>query len=232
MERQEERSLPEQISEALIDYILKQKLQKGDKLPNEFSLAQMLCVGRGTIREAIKILESRNIVTVKHGAGTFVSEKYGISDDPLGLCLMENKEKTVKDMVDMCVIIEPEIAAMAAQYAEEEDVKELERRCQEAEQCIRCSQSHVECDISFHTQIAVCSKNRIAASLIPIITSSARIFSELTNYSYPEDTVRWKLGGGGDKEITEAIKRHDCREGRETMQLALMTKRRRLAQFL
>ena len=106
----------------------------------------------------------------------------------------------------MCVIIEPEIAAMAAQYAEEEDVKELERRCQEAEQCIRCSQSHVECDISFHTQIAVCSKNRIAASLIPIITSSARIFSELTNYSYPEDTVRWKLGGGCIKRSLRLLK--------------------------
>ena len=91
MEKQDERSLPEKASERLIEYILEKKLQKGDKLPNEHTLAQMLCVGRGTIREAVKILESRNIVTVKQGAGTFVCEKYGVADDPLGLCLMENK---------------------------------------------------------------------------------------------------------------------------------------------
>ena len=88
----------------------------------------MLCVGRGTIREAVKILESRNIVTVKQGAGTFVCEKYGVADDPLGLCLMENKEKAVKDLVDMRIIIEPEIAALAAQYAKEDDIRELETR--------------------------------------------------------------------------------------------------------
>ena len=65
MEKQDERSLPEKVSERLIEYILEKKLQKGDKLPNEHSLAQMLYVGRGTIREAVRILESRNIVTVK-----------------------------------------------------------------------------------------------------------------------------------------------------------------------
>lgn len=93
MEKQDERSLPEKASERLIEYILEKKLQKGDKLPNEHTLAQMLCVGRGTIREAVKILESRNIVTVKQGAGTFVCEKYGVADDPLGLCLMEIKRR-------------------------------------------------------------------------------------------------------------------------------------------
>lgn len=226
MEKQEERTLAEQMSEALINYILEQKLQKGDKLPNEYSLARMLCVGRGTIREAVRILESRNIVTVKHGAGTFVCEKYGVSDDPLGLRLMENKEKTVKDLVDMRIIIEPEIAAMAAQYAEEEDVKELERCCLEVEQCIKTGKSHVKSDISFHTQIAVCSKNSIAASIIPIIASSVRIFSELTNYSLLEETVV------GHREITEAIKRRDCRDSRESMMLHVMANKRRLTQFL
>ena len=41
MEKQDERSLPEKVSERLIEYILEKKLQKGDKLPNEHSLAQM-----------------------------------------------------------------------------------------------------------------------------------------------------------------------------------------------
>lgn len=224
MDKQEDRPLSEQVSESLIDYILEQKLQKGDRLPNEHSLAQMLCVGRGTIREAVKILVSRNIVTVKHGAGTFVCEKYGVSDDPLGLRLMDNKEKMVKDLVDMRIIIEPEIASMAAQYAGEEDVKELERCCQEVERCILEGRSHVKSDISFHTQIAVCSKNGIAANIIPIIASSVRIFSELTNYTLLEETVV------GHREITDAIRHHNCRDAREAMILHVMANKRRLTQ--
>lgn len=226
MEKQEERSLTEQVSETLINYILEQKLEKGDKLPNEYSLAQMLQVGRGTIREAVKILESRNIVTVRRGAGTFVCEKYGVSDDPLGLCLMDNSEKTVKDLVDMRIIMEPEIAAMAAQYGEESDMKELERCCLEVESCIRSGKSHVKSDISFHTQIAVCSKNRIAVNIIPIIASSVRVFCELTNYSLLEETIV------GHREITDAIKRHDCRSAREFMMLHVMANKRRLTKFM
>lgn len=225
-EGQEERSLPEQISEALIDYILEQKLQKGDKLPNEYNLAQMLFVGRGTIREAIKILESRNIVTVKHGAGTFVCEKYGVSDDPLGLRFMDNKEKAVKDLVEMRIIIEPEIAAMAAQFAEEEDLKELERCCLEVERSMGEGRAHVKSDIFFHTQIAVCSKNSIATSIVPIIASSVRVFSELTDYSLMEETL------SGHREITEAIKRHDYREARQFMMHHVMANKRSLAQLL
>ena len=223
MEKQDERSLPEKASERLIEYILEKKLQKGDKLPNEHTLAQMLCVGRGTIREAVKILESRNIVTVKQGAGTFVCEKYGVADDPLGLCLMENKEKAVKDLVAMRIIIEPEIAALAAQYAKEDDIRELEQRCLEVEYYIRSGKSHVKSDVAFHSQIAVCSQNYIAANLIPIIASSVRVFSELTNYTLLEETVV------GHREITEAIKRHDCRDARESMMLHVMANKRRLS---
>lgn len=225
MGRQEEQPLSEQVSETLIRYILEQKLQKGSKLPNEYSLAQMLHVGRGTIREAIKILESRNIVTVKHGAGTFVCDKYGVADDPLGLSLIDNKEKMVKDLVDMRIILEPEIAAMAAQYAEEADIKELEHCCQEVERCITNGKTHVKSDISFHSQIAVCSRNSIAANIIPIITSSVRIFSELTNFTLLEETVV------GHREITQAIKMHDCRGAREAMMFHVMANKRRLAQF-
>ena len=44
-----------------------------------------LNVGRSTVREAVKSLETRNILTIKRGAGTFISQNEGVAVDPLGI---------------------------------------------------------------------------------------------------------------------------------------------------
>lgn len=60
----------EKIKELLID----QKLSPGDMIPNEISLAESLKVGRGTVREALKILSAYGVIEIKQGHGTFVKE--------------------------------------------------------------------------------------------------------------------------------------------------------------
>lgn len=49
----EEKSLPQKISEDIISFILEEKLQPGDKLPNETVLSERLNAGRSSIREAM-----------------------------------------------------------------------------------------------------------------------------------------------------------------------------------
>ena len=63
----------EQVAQRIKDYILEEKLKSGDKLPTETALAREMGVARSTVREAIKRLESQNILTVRHGAGSFVT---------------------------------------------------------------------------------------------------------------------------------------------------------------
>ncbi len=46
-----------------------------EKLPSEFQLSKLLGVSRATLREALRILEEENIVTRRHGVGTFVNAK-------------------------------------------------------------------------------------------------------------------------------------------------------------
>ena len=58
----EEKSLPQKISEDIIALILEENLQPGDKLPNETILSERLNAGRSSVREAMKLLASRNIV--------------------------------------------------------------------------------------------------------------------------------------------------------------------------
>ena len=62
----EEKSLPQKLSEDIIAFILKENLQPGDKLPNETGLSERLNAGRSSVREAMKLLASRNIVTIRH----------------------------------------------------------------------------------------------------------------------------------------------------------------------
>ena len=67
----EEKSLPQKISEDIISLILEENLQPGDKLPNETILSERLNAGRSSVREAMKLLASRNIVTIRQGSGFF-----------------------------------------------------------------------------------------------------------------------------------------------------------------
>src|SRR5699024_3715727 len=51
------------------------KYKTKQKLPSEFQLSKELGVSRATLREALRILEEENIVTRRHGVGTFVNPK-------------------------------------------------------------------------------------------------------------------------------------------------------------
>ena len=111
----EKQTLVEQTTQRLLEMIQREGYGPGDKLPTETELVRRLGVGRNTVREALRSLASRNVVTVRQGAGTFISEKNGVADDPLGFAMMEDPEKLTRDLLQIRVMLEPPIAALAAQ---------------------------------------------------------------------------------------------------------------------
>ena len=92
MNSPDERSLPQKISEDIISLILEENLQPGDKLPNETVLCEKLNAGRSSVREAMKLLASRNIVTIRQGSGTYIAKTPGMVEDPLGFTFIPNKK--------------------------------------------------------------------------------------------------------------------------------------------
>ena len=88
-----QRPLVDRTADSIIKFITSQKLKTGDKLPNEYELATTLEVGRSTVREAVRSLVSRNVLEVRQGSGTYVTENPGISDDPLGFAFVEDTQK-------------------------------------------------------------------------------------------------------------------------------------------
>ena len=55
-----------------------------------------------------------------------MSEKQGIPDDPLGFSMVNDHVKLTKDLLQVRIMLEPQIAALAAQCAKEHEIKELE----------------------------------------------------------------------------------------------------------
>ena len=127
------KTLAEQVADGIMNLIQETPYKAGDKLPTEKELCESTGAGRNTVREALKILASRNVLEIRQGAGTFVSEKQGIPDDPLGFSMVNDHVKLTRDLLQVRIMLEPQIAALAAQCAKEHEIRELEEILEEME---------------------------------------------------------------------------------------------------
>ncbi len=221
-----EKSLSQKIADEIITYIIDNNLKTGEKLPNEQALSELLGAGRSSIREAMKQLETRNIVDIRQGSGTYVSEKKGVLDDPFGLIFVNDKKKLAKDMLEVRFMIEPKVAALAASNSTDEEVEELKKVCERVEKLIRNGEDHTLEDINMHTIIARNSHNIIVPRLIPVINSSIKLFISLTDRSLKDETIM------SHREIVNAIAAHDETAAHDAMYLHLVYNRRRIAELI
>lgn len=214
--------LTEKVCDEIIKIIIDSNLNIGARLPNEYDLAERLGVGRSTLREAIKSLTSRNILEIRRGSGTFVSQKLGVSDDPLGLMFFKDKHRLALDLLQIRFMIEPQIASLAAQNATDEDIKELTALCDEIEHLILSGKNYVDKDVEYHTKIASCSKNLVMPNLIPIINTAIALFIDITKKVLKNETIETH------RDILNAIKNHDSASAEYAMLLHLMYNRRNI----
>lgn len=214
-----EKSLPEKLSDDIVAYILDKQMQPGDRLPNESVLSNEMGAGRSSLREAMKLLASRNIVTIKQGSGTYIASSPGVVDDPLGFTFIEDKKKLTFDLLEIRFLIEPYIAQMAAINADESDIRLITALCDEVENLLNKGENHTEKDIEFHKAIAISSKNLVMPRIIPIINSSIPLFINLTNNVLKKETI------STHREIANAIKAHDPVRAKDAMYLHLVYNR-------
>lgn len=219
-------SLPELTSEKIIQYINHNGLYSGKKLPNEYDLSELLGVSRNTVREAIRALAARNILEIRRGAGTFISSKQGIPDDPLGFSFVKDKKKLALDLMQIRFILEPETAALAAQNAESDEVEILEKICLDLETLIKTGEDYVQKDMHFHEQIAQCSKNLVIPTLIPVIHDALTISADITDIREGDKTIRTH------RKIVNAIKSRRSCDARNAMTAHLMFNYERILNIL
>lgn len=198
-EKSERKLLGAQVEDALMAYILGTPVLVGQKLPNEFELGQMFQAGRSTVREAVKSLVTKGILEVRRGDGTYVKSHCTLAEDPLGLSRLSDKYKLALELLDVRLILEPEIAASAAAHATQENKDALKALCDEVEALCLQGSDHIAKDIAFHTCIARCSQNRVMEMLVPIINTAVSTFATLTHSALRQETVQTH------RAITDAI---------------------------
>ena len=185
----DKRPLPQIIADKIIDLIESKELLPGEKLPSEQELMKELNVGRGTIREAIKSLVSRNIVEIRRGVGTFVAKNTGVVEDPLGFSFINNKKKLVKDSMDVRLLLEPSIARWAARNATDSEILEIIELSKRIEKAILNDEDYSDLDVEFHTKIANSSRNLVVENLIPILNMNIRSLIDVTHAVLREHTI-------------------------------------------
>jgi GntR family transcriptional repressor for pyruvate dehydrogenase complex len=166
------RRLSEYAIDEIRKFIVNNKLEEGSKLPSERELVEKLHISKGSIREALRILEITGLVDVMPGKGIFVKNLTSDLVVPLSSWVTTNKEEIYKHF-EARLILEPEVAALAARRISKKHINRIKKN-------IALQKSYPEtevvsiigADIEFHRLVAEAARNETISMLM---NSLARI---------------------------------------------------------
>ena len=210
--------LYEQIVRQIEDSILKGELTAGNQLPAARDLAKQFGASRTAVREAIKSLQEKGLVDAYPGRGTFVTNGTPNSmRRSLDQILKGGEESGMASLVEARDILEPEIAALAAVRADDQDLAAMQEAVEVMDRAAWDSSAYIEADLDFHLALAEAAANPIVLSLIDSIVGLLRE-QRLRTYRVEGGPER---GQHHHKRILEAIRRRDPQGARAAMQAHL-----------
>ena len=164
-----DQTLSQQVEEKIESVIRQKKLVPGEKLPTENELCTMFGVSRTAVREALRMLSGRGLITIRKGSGIYVSD-YSAKNvtRPMSLFLELNFDKNyVSHLIKVRQMLEPEIARMAAANRTAEDLASLDKNMT---RFLRCNtEDHAkegDLDKEFHLILAKASGNPIIPVMV------------------------------------------------------------------
>jgi GntR family transcriptional repressor for pyruvate dehydrogenase complex len=155
----------EEIAGQIKELIQDGGLQSGDQLPPERDLAQAFNVSRHSVREAIRSLEKENVLVSRAGSGTFVvkGDRQAVADY-LASAVMQEKDR-LAEIFQIRVMLEPQVAALAAENASREDVKHL-ADLYARQLTAESRQALIKLDRDFHLALAKSTGNKALCGII------------------------------------------------------------------
>ena len=197
-------ALSAELRDYIKQYILENDLKGGDPLPPENQLVQELGVGRSSVREAIKYLQSLGIVESRRGDGLYVREH---NMDPLLEALsfsMRSDPVRFQELLRVRIWLETAVIREVVQDINDEGIAELEAIMTAWQERINSGQDHVDLDKQFHIVLYSSVDNSTLLELFDVFWT---IFNELRFKTIvegePVTTIRQHLG------VLEAVKLRD-----------------------
>jgi GntR family transcriptional repressor for pyruvate dehydrogenase complex len=195
----------EQIQEA----VLRGTLNPGDKLPPERALKEMFGASRGTLREALRILEQKGLLTIKTGvAGGAVVNALTTDQVTESLDLLIRFQKVMlKDLAEFREGVEGLVAGLAAERAKSDDIVQLEELLAEAKNHLNHGISSwddfIEADNRIHLMLAHIAGNPIYESVLKTVYQNINLYF---GKFLPREEELMKENFQDLAEIVEAVK--------------------------
>ncbi len=117
--------LSEQVAGSIQTAVLAGEFKAGDALPTEPELSQAFGVSRAVIRDATRLLIARGLVEAQHGRGVFVTDSQTPAFGDALLLALQRAGATVWDVEQFEQSTFPEVCALAAQAASDDDLDHL-----------------------------------------------------------------------------------------------------------
>jgi DNA-binding FadR family transcriptional regulator len=221
-------SRPAQVAEAIKSWIVEQQLRAGDRLPSEPELIDRFGMAKGTIREAMRILEAQGLVKSRTGpgGGSFVHE---VSRER-ARALLGNyfyfKDLTIGDIYQMRRALEPELAASLAGNLPDEAIAELEANIasySEPSQSLEEERDQHVASLRFHALLAEHAANSLLGFTIDFMV---QLLSDLTVYRKlysPPNQELWAKGRDYQARLVMALKEGDSGAARAIMKAHMET---------
>lgn len=220
-ERINRKNLPDQIILQIQGMIENGLLKPNDRLPSERDLAQMLGVSRLPLREALKSLQSTNVLEVRQGEGYYVR---GIET----LRLLEFFEDSVAlehtmfaDLKEARIILELAAIELACERRTEADIERMRQSNESMLKAIAEDNEMVlKYSMDFHNNIFEAGGNRF---LISIMACMAGPLYEGRKLTLETNRERYNLSFREHNEMVDVIVARDVEKAKSLMRSHLLT---------
>jgi GntR family transcriptional repressor for pyruvate dehydrogenase complex len=187
----------EEAAEQIADCVRNGQLRVGDRLPGERTLAAQMEISRPTLREAIKVLVVAGVLEVRRGheAGMYVASDIVPADLVRERSNMRLGE--VAAVLEARRIVEPGVARIAAQRADEDDLAALERSIEAMRKIVRAGYGpgdedrFLQLDVQFHLALARAADNPTVERLLRMLFRELEIARDMAMHEplVPEWTI-------------------------------------------
>jgi GntR family transcriptional repressor for pyruvate dehydrogenase complex len=191
--------------------ILTGVLTPGSKVPPERELAKRFGVNRASLRQVLKVLEIMGVLSQRVGDGTYLNDSAeSILEEPLDFLVLLD-DLSHHELFETRLIVEPELAARAAERATTEDLVSLRKAIKSLENC-ETTKERLDADMAFHECIFRAAGNRICHLLFRVVHRTL-----LTSMTQLAGRVELERPLSYHRAIYAAIYNHDPETARRKM---------------
>lgn len=210
----------ELVAERLVAMIGEGTLRPGDTLATERELTERFAVGRSSVREALRMLESQGVIRAAGGGSLVVAEAQNPLNSSLRLLFALDERTGLHDLFELRRILECEAAALAAERKRPEDLAEMDAATEEMAAALADSgraDGFIDADLRFHLALAEATGNRLVVHSMHAVRDVLRR-ALLTVYRIPQSP---ESAVGEHRKIRAAIAAGDTDRSREEMRAHL-----------